>query len=46
MLVETGQFEPPRGKTAAVLHGDDTYSTFIGTTFIEEAKKLGWEILY
>ena len=46
MLVETGQFVPPRGKTAAVLHGDDTYSTFIGTTFIAEAKKLGWEILY
>jgi branched-chain amino acid transport system substrate-binding protein len=46
MLVETGQFVPPRGKTAAVLHGDDTYSTFIGTSFIAEAKKLGWEILY
>ena len=46
MLVDTGQFVPPNGKTAAVLHGDDTYSTFIGTTFIEEAKKTGWEILY
>jgi len=46
MLVETGQFVPPRGKTAAVLHGDDTYSTFIGTTFVATAKELGWEILY
>jgi branched-chain amino acid transport system substrate-binding protein len=45
-LVATGQFVPPRGKTAAVLHGDEPYSTFIGTTFIEEAKKTGWEILY
>ena len=34
------------GKTVAVLHGDDTYSTFIGTSFMAEAKKLGWEILY
>ena len=46
LLVDTGQFVPPNGKTAAVLHGDDTYSTFIGTTFIEEAKKTGWEIVY
>jgi branched-chain amino acid transport system substrate-binding protein len=46
LLVDTGQFVPPNGKTAAVLHGDDTYSTFIGTSFIEEAKKTGWEIVY
>jgi branched-chain amino acid transport system substrate-binding protein len=45
LLVDTGQFVPERGKTAAILHGDDTYSSFIGNTFNDTAKELGWEIL-
>jgi branched-chain amino acid transport system substrate-binding protein len=45
VLVETGQFTPERGKTAAILAGDDTYSAFIGNTFNDTAKQLGWEIL-
>jgi branched-chain amino acid transport system substrate-binding protein len=44
-LVETGQFDPPRGKTTAILHGDDTYSSFIGNTFNDTAQELGWEVL-
>jgi branched-chain amino acid transport system substrate-binding protein len=44
-LVENGQFEPPRGKTAAILAGDDTYSAFIGNTFNDTAQELGWDIL-
>jgi branched-chain amino acid transport system substrate-binding protein len=45
LLVDTGQFVPERGKTAAILHGDDTYSSFIGNTFNDTAQELGWEIL-
>ena len=44
-LVESGQFKPENGKTAAILAGDDTYSAFIATTFNDTAKELGWEIL-
>ncbi len=43
-LVETGQFKPT-SKTASILHGDDTYSSFIGNTFNDTAKSLGWTIL-
>jgi branched-chain amino acid transport system substrate-binding protein len=43
-IVEAGQYTPA-AKTASILHGDDTYSTFIGTTFNDTAKELGWEIL-
>lgn len=43
LLLETGQFTPDE-KTAAILHGDDTYSSFIGNTFNERAQELGWTI--
>jgi branched-chain amino acid transport system substrate-binding protein len=43
-LVDSGAYTP-EAKTASILHGDDTYSTFIGTTFNDMAKELGWEIL-
>ena len=39
-LVESGQFKPEKGKTAAILAGDDTYSAFIGTTFNDTATEL------
>ena len=44
-LVDNGLFEPQQGKTAAVLHGDDVYSSFIGNTFNDTAQELGWDIL-
>jgi branched-chain amino acid transport system substrate-binding protein len=43
-IVEQGLFTP-ENKTASILHGDDTYSSFIGNTFNDTAKELGWEIL-
>lgn len=44
-LVKTGQFKP-KAMTAAILHGDEPYGTFIGTTFNDTATKLGWKILF
>ncbi len=43
-LVDSGQFKP-KNKTISILHGDDTYSTFIGTTFNDTAKQTGWTVL-
>jgi branched-chain amino acid transport system substrate-binding protein len=43
-LVETGEFKP-RNKTVAILHGDETYSTFIGNTFNDTIKELGWNVV-
>lgn len=43
-IVESGEFKP-KAKTAAILHGDETYSTFIGTTFNDTIKELGWEVV-
>jgi branched-chain amino acid transport system substrate-binding protein len=44
-LVATDQFVPEQGKTAAILHGDDTYDSFIGNTFNDTAQELGWDIV-
>jgi branched-chain amino acid transport system substrate-binding protein len=43
-IVEKGQYTPP-AKTAAILHGDDTYDTFIATTFAAQAAEYGWEVV-
>ncbi|MEM4723532.1 MAG: ABC transporter substrate-binding protein [Candidatus Hadarchaeum sp.] len=43
-IVEQGLFDP-KEKTVAILHGDDTYSSFIGNTFNDTIKSLGWEVL-
>lgn len=42
-IVESGEFKP-RNKTVAILHGDETYSTFIGNTFNDTIKELGWTV--
>ncbi len=44
-IVANGEFVPESGKTAAILHGDDTYSSFIGNTFNDTALELGWDVL-
>ena len=44
-LIETGEFVPEQGKTAAILHGDEPYGSNIGNGFNETAQELGWEIL-
>lgn len=43
-LVKSGGFEPPQGKTAAILAGDDPYDSLIAQIFEEKATELGWEI--
>lgn len=43
-LITSGAFEPPAGKTAAILAGDDPYGAFIAQNFEEKAQELGWEI--
>ncbi len=43
-LVESGAFAPAE-KTAYILHGDDTYDSFIGQTFEEKISEFGWEII-
>ncbi len=43
-IVELGQFKP-RNKTVAILHGDETYSTFIGNTFNDTIQELGWTVV-
>ena len=42
-IVEAGDYVPP-AKTAAILHGDDTYDSFIAQTFAEQIQEFGWEI--
>lgn len=42
-IVEAGQYTPEK-KTAAILRGDDTYDTFIATTFEAQIKEFGWDI--
>jgi len=42
-IVEKGLYQPEK-KTAAILRGDDTYDTFIATTFEAQIKEFGWEI--
>jgi len=43
-IVESGDFKPAN-KTVAILHGDETYSTFIGNTFNDTITELGWTVL-
>jgi branched-chain amino acid transport system substrate-binding protein len=43
-IVESGEFKP-KNKTVAILHGDETYSSFIGTTFNDTIKQLGWNVV-
>jgi len=43
-LVQSGQYKPAK-KTAYVLHGDEVYGAMIGATFVDQATKLGWEIV-
>jgi branched-chain amino acid transport system substrate-binding protein len=42
-IIEAGQYTPET-KTAAIIHGDEAYGTFIGTTFAEQIQEFGWEI--
>lgn len=43
-ITEAGEFNPPE-KTAYILHGDDTYDSFIGQTFEEQITEFGWEVI-
>jgi branched-chain amino acid transport system substrate-binding protein len=43
-IVASGEFKP-KNKTVAILHGDETYSTFIGNTFNDTIKQLGWNVV-
>ena len=43
-IVESGEFKP-RNKSVAILHGDETYSTFIGNTFNDTIKEVGWDVV-
>jgi branched-chain amino acid transport system substrate-binding protein len=43
-IVESGEFKP-RDKTVAILHGDETYSTYIGNSFNDTIKELGWTVV-
>ncbi|GAB4527018.1 MAG: hypothetical protein Kow0063_01890 [Anaerolineae bacterium] len=42
-IVESGLYTP-ESKTAAIIHGDETYGSFIGRTFEEQIREFGWEI--
>jgi branched-chain amino acid transport system substrate-binding protein len=42
-IVEKGQYKPEK-KTAAILHGDETYDTNIANGFEAQIKEFGWEI--
>jgi branched-chain amino acid transport system substrate-binding protein len=42
-IIEAGQFTP-ESKTAAIIHGDEAYGSFIGKTFEDQIKEFGWEV--
>jgi branched-chain amino acid transport system substrate-binding protein len=41
-ILDKGQYTPEK-QTMAILHGDDTYDTFIALTFEAQMKGYGWE---
>jgi branched-chain amino acid transport system substrate-binding protein len=42
-LVKEGKFKP-KAKTAAILHGDDAYDSWIAQNFESKIKALGWKV--
>jgi branched-chain amino acid transport system substrate-binding protein len=44
-LVKNGQFKP-KAKTAAILHGDDAYDSWIAQNFEKKIKQLGWNVTH
>jgi branched-chain amino acid transport system substrate-binding protein len=43
-IMAAGKFDPPNGKTAAIISGDDPYGSAIAKSFEDAITKLGWKI--